>query len=90
MPNTGAFHLLSVVSKANYRSEVLEELRLLTAQCQRCSAEVTAAPSSSGLEQISRGVVLTCPECCNQQAISGARFASLMKRLIDAGRSHEA
>jgi hypothetical protein len=90
MPNTGAFHLLSVEGEANYSDEVLEELRSLTAQCKGCAFEFTATSPSSGLEQISRGVVLTCPKCCNRQAISGARFASLMKRLIDVGRSHEA
>lgn len=88
MPNTGAFRLLSVVGKASYRDEILEELRSVTAECQGCSAEFTATSPSSGLEQISRGVVLSCPKCCNRQAISGARFASLMKRL-DTGQSHE-
>jgi DNA-directed RNA polymerase subunit RPC12/RpoP len=90
MPNSGAFHLLSLIGHANYMDEVLEELKLVIAQCQGCSAEFTATSPSNGLEQISRGVVLTCPKCRNRQAISGARFVALMKGLVDAERPHEA
>lgn len=87
MPNTGAFHLLSVVGKADYVDEVLEELSSVTATCRSCGAEFSATSPASGLERISGGVVLTCPKCGNRQAISEARFASFMKRLGDKQRA---
>jgi len=87
MPNTGAFHLLFVVGKADYTDEILEELSSVLATCRGCATEFNANSPASGLERISGGVVLTCPKCSNRQAISGARFASFMKRLGDENRA---
>ncbi|PTT66158.1 hypothetical protein DBR34_00860 [Stenotrophomonas sp. HMWF003] len=82
MPNTGLFYLLDVIGDASQEDpQALSRLTFVRAQCLQCHA-ILSLSGAPGLVNVAHGAaVLTCERCKNRQAISGARFADLVRRV---------